>query len=143
MIWKHALQYRRIIRIDIKGIEQKDEPDIIITKFNDTYNAVLRDSQIFNNLLRVNSESRNIAKAFYRVEFPCMLENITGDLVQGALHEKYINEDPKKAIKPAFGFWLFPLKTICAWPLEEEELDWPWPKICTLANGDWPALALS
>ncbi|KAJ5697722.1 hypothetical protein N7488_011406 [Penicillium malachiteum] len=65
----------------------------------------------------------------------------------GALHEKNLNEDLTKAVKPAFGFWLFPLKAICEWPSKpEENLAQPWQGVssgvCSMANHP-PALALS
>ncbi|KAJ5713386.1 uncharacterized protein N7483_010567 [Penicillium malachiteum] len=65
----------------------------------------------------------------------------------GALHEKNLNEDLTKAVKPAFGFWLFPLKAICEWPNKpEENLAQPWQGVssgvCSMAKHP-PALALS
>ncbi|KAJ5636243.1 uncharacterized protein N7484_009556 [Penicillium longicatenatum] len=60
----------------------------------------------------------------------------------GALHERNHDENLEKAVKPAFGFWLFPLKTICNWPDNTTDEVWAWPEICSLAH-EWPALALS
>lgn len=55
----------------------------------------------------------------------------------GAEHEKYRNEDLERAVKPAFGFWLFPVEALGA--LEEgqnlgQALD---------LTEHWPELALS
>ncbi|KAJ5194792.1 uncharacterized protein N7498_008230 [Penicillium cinerascens] len=59
----------------------------------------------------------------------------------GALHEKYRNEDLEKAVKPAFGFWLFPLEVLGS--VTVEELDrWNWPELCIMTD-HWPELALS
>ena len=59
----------------------------------------------------------------------------------GALHEKYRNEDLEKAVKPAFGFWLFPLEALGS--ITVEELDrWNWPELCRMTD-QWPELALS
>lgn len=38
----------------------------------------------------------------------------------GAENEKYINEDLKKAVRPVFGFWLFPIEALG--PIDEEGL---------------------
>jgi hypothetical protein len=59
----------------------------------------------------------------------------------GALHEKYRNEDLEKAVKPAFGFWLFPLEALGS--ITEEDPDRSeWPELCRMADY-WPELALS
>lgn len=58
----------------------------------------------------------------------------------GALHEKYRDEDLEKAVKPAFGFWLFPIEALG--PITEEELGREWPVLCKMTEY-WPELALS
>ena len=36
----------------------------------------------------------------------------------GALHEKHVNEDLEKAVRPALGFWLFPINVFGGFPAE-------------------------
>ncbi|KAJ5945890.1 hypothetical protein N7454_002729 [Penicillium verhagenii] len=66
-----------------------------------------------------------------------------GECEIGALHERNHNENLEKAVKPAFGFWLFPIRTICKWPEDTADENWDvWPATCSLAH-EWLALALS
>ena len=63
----------------------------------------------------------------------------------GALHEKYRREDLGKAVKPAFGFWLFSLEALGFLsddPDTKVELSEPWPVLCDM-TAHWPELALS
>ena len=64
----------------------------------------------------------------------------------GASSEKYKNEDLEKAVKPAFGFWLFPIDSLGA--LSEEGISedvgfQPKPKDLLNMTEYWPELALS
>lgn len=64
----------------------------------------------------------------------------------GAEHENYKNEDLEKAVKPAFGFWLFPVAALS--PLKEEGVpqnEGYIPKLEALLDMTeyWPELALS
>ena len=63
----------------------------------------------------------------------------------GAASEKFQNEDPEKAVKPAFGFWLFPVDALGALPekgFSEDEGFQPKPKQLLDMTGHWPELAL-
>ena len=60
--------------------------------------------------------------------------------------EKFKNEDLEKAVKPAFGFWLFPVNALGAFPeegLSEDEGFRPKTKQLLDLTQYWPELALS
>lgn len=64
----------------------------------------------------------------------------------GAENEKYINEDLEKAVRPAFGFWLFPVEALG--PIDEERLcsdqqSRPRGKAFLDMTEYWPELALA
>lgn len=64
----------------------------------------------------------------------------------GAENEKYINEDLKKAVRPVFGFWLFPVEALG--PIDEEGLlkyQLSRPRRTAFLNMTeyWPELALT
>lgn len=63
----------------------------------------------------------------------------------GSLHEKYKNEDLEKAVKPAFGFWLFPMDAFGTLPPEavsEEAWFRPFTKELLDMTEHWPELGL-
>ena len=63
----------------------------------------------------------------------------------GASSEKFQNEDLEKAVKPAIGFWLFPVDALGALPeegLSEDEGFQPRPKWILDMTEHWPELAL-
>jgi len=63
----------------------------------------------------------------------------------GAEHEKFRNEDLEKAVKPAFGFWLFPLEALGPLPKEGTSVDWGIhfrAKRMVDMSEHWPELAL-
>ena len=64
----------------------------------------------------------------------------------GAENEKYINEDMEKAVRPAFGFWLFPVEALG--PIDEEgfckdQLYRPRGKAFLDMTEYWPELAMT
>lgn len=64
----------------------------------------------------------------------------------GADHEKYKNEDLKKAVRPAFGFWLFPVDALGLLQEEgvsKEEGYISRPKALLDMSEHWPELGLS
>ncbi|KAI3319854.1 hypothetical protein HD806DRAFT_525170 [Xylariaceae sp. AK1471] len=73
-VWKSALQRRRLIRVTLK---QRQPDDITDQESRDTRyggsSLFINGFQLLSKLLRVNSEARNAALAFYRVRLPCVL----------------------------------------------------------------------
>ena len=67
-------------------------------------------------------------------------------LPAGAALEKYRNEDLEKAVRPAFGFWLFPLESLGSLTeegvSESEEFAHKSKQLRDM-TGYWPELALS
>lgn len=64
----------------------------------------------------------------------------------GAEHEEYKNEDLEKAVRPAFGFWLFPVEALALINengLLEEERSRPRGETFLNMTEHWPELALS
>ena len=74
------------------------------------------------------------------------LKNIKVKWPVGAEDEKYINEDLEKAVRPAFGFWLFPVEALGPGDgkgLLEDEGSRLSPKTFLDMTDYWPELALS
>jgi hypothetical protein len=73
-VWRSALQKKRLIRVTLK---QKQPDDITERESRDIQyggSSLFVDGfQLLSKLLRVNSEARNVALAFYRVRLPCVL----------------------------------------------------------------------
>lgn len=89
-IWEYALQHRRIIRVNFMILDAAKFNDGPMLRYKESCTAALYGTQIFNKLFRVNSESRKIAQAFYRAQFPCLLQTVTGEMVPGTC---YINPE--------------------------------------------------
>lgn len=63
----------------------------------------------------------------------------------GALHDKYKSEDLERAVRPAFGFWLFPMDAFGTLPEEavlEEAWFRPFTKELLNMTEHWPELGL-
>ena len=60
----------------------------------------------------------------------------------GALHEKYVNEDLEKAVRPALGFWLFPIHAFGGFPAEESVQNRSFGKEFLNLTQYWPELGL-
>ncbi|KAL9102614.1 MAG: hypothetical protein Q9163_002258 [Psora crenata] len=76
----------------------------------------------------------------------CFLQNKKVEWPIGAQHEKYKNEDLEKAVRPAFGFWLFPVEAlglINEEGLLEEKGSRPTHGPFLNMTDHWPQLALS
>ncbi|KAI1127527.1 hypothetical protein F5Y10DRAFT_193317 [Nemania abortiva] len=74
MIWKAALQRRRIIRVSLGSappptLTEQETDDI---RYGRSFLYVC-GIQLLSKLLRVNSEARQVALKFYRVRLPCYL----------------------------------------------------------------------
>ncbi|KAJ6102503.1 hypothetical protein N7486_004930 [Penicillium sp. IBT 16267x] len=114
IIWEYALQHRRIIRVNFMMIDESKVNDGPILRYNKSHTAVLHGSQIFSKLFRVNRESRKIAQAFYRAQFPCLLQNVAGDMVPGTcyIHPEYdiLQFDIREPLSGAFIDFLYVLK---------------------------------
>lgn len=62
----------------------------------------------------------------------------------GASHGKYKYEDLEKAVKPAFGFWMFPVAVDAFGkvPSSDDELDQIFTKQILDMSKHWPGLGL-
>lgn len=113
-IWEYALQHRRIIRINFMILDEAKFNDGPMLRYNESCATALNGTQILNKLFRVNSESRKIAQAFYRVQFPCLFQNVLGDMVPRTCHinPEYdtLQFDVKKPFPWAFIDFLYQLK---------------------------------
>ncbi|KAI1113226.1 hypothetical protein F5Y14DRAFT_442060 [Nemania sp. NC0429] len=74
MVWNFALQRRRLIRVSLKRKEPRGptEEQARAVRYGRPFLHV-HGYQLLSQLLRVNSEARRAALAFYRVHLPCML----------------------------------------------------------------------
>ncbi|KAK4696812.1 hypothetical protein P7C71_g1171, partial [Lecanoromycetidae sp. Uapishka_2] len=106
-IWRHALQRHRIIQISPLGIEYRFlvayDPTLARIQISDRESAkqwLQQDEDLWNGLAPKE-------EGWPDLKWPV-----------GAEHEDWKNEDLEKAVRPAFGFWLFPLEALG--PLREE-----------------------
>lgn len=60
----------------------------------------------------------------------------------GALYGKYKDEDLEKAVKPAFGFWMFPVDVFGKVPSSDEESENIFTKQILNMSEHWPGLGL-
>ncbi|KAI1191638.1 hypothetical protein F5B17DRAFT_381530 [Nemania serpens] len=74
MVWRFALQRRRLIRVSLK---RKQPEDITVEEAGDVRYGrpflYVHGYQLLSKLLRVNSEARRAALTFYQVRLPCVL----------------------------------------------------------------------
>ncbi|KAL8938345.1 MAG: hypothetical protein Q9216_003946 [Gyalolechia sp. 2 TL-2023] len=104
-IWRHTLQCRRIIKLDLEGLRGwtgteplwcNDLDDHTITTSiarGERYRILLNGRQVLSKLLRVTRESRLAALTFYRAHLPCTFrshESGSATLKSGTL---YINPE--------------------------------------------------
>ncbi|CAJ2503710.1 Uu.00g111040.m01.CDS01 [Anthostomella pinea] len=81
LIWQHLMRRRRLIRLQLSPrarTHADGEPDLgarigpaTPTSDGRHYDVVAEGCQLLSKLLRVNSEARQEAQAFYRVHVPC------------------------------------------------------------------------
>ena len=60
----------------------------------------------------------------------------------GALYGKYKYEDLEKAVKPAFGFWMFPVDVFGKVPASDDESENIFTKQIVNMSEHWPGLGL-
>lgn len=85
----------------------------------------LEDDRIYDRTTAESWLQKEDYKLKRIIEFP--------EEYPGAKPEKYKNEDLEKAVRPAFGFWLFPIESLDQEDDSKELLD---------LSGFWPDLAL-
>ncbi|KAJ2987383.1 hypothetical protein NUW58_g4536 [Xylaria curta] len=74
LVWKNALQRRRLIQVSLK----EDQPDGLTEQESSSIkygrpSLYVNGFQLLSKLLRVNAEARNAALEFYRMRLPCVL----------------------------------------------------------------------
>ena len=99
-IWRCSIEQHRLLEVEVdRPWSSRDTPPYSTTNTHNklissrNYTATVQGCHLYSKLLRVNSESRQVALSFYRVHIPCHFRSFEGGTERTIKSALYINPE--------------------------------------------------
>jgi hypothetical protein len=92
-IWEYSIEQYRLLEVKVEP--PSDSRDTLLYSTTNAlnnlvsgrnYTAIIQGCQVYSKLLRISSESREVALRFYRVHIPCYLQTSKRNIVKATFY---------------------------------------------------------